>query len=161
MIRIRPFQSADTETVLSWCTDEETWSGWTAGVLGDYPLTAEKFAATAAARRFTALDGEEPVGFFILRRPDGAAHALRIGFVIVDPRKRNRGIGKEMVRLGAALAFREPGVGKVTLGVMEDNLPARACYASAGFRETGVREAYPIRGRTLFAVEMALTREDG
>ena len=134
---------------------------WTAGVLGDYPLTAEKFAATAAARQFTALDGEEPAGFFILRRPDGASHALRIGFVIVDPRKRNRGIGREMIRLGAALAFRDPCVENVTLGVMEDNLPARACYASAGFRETGVREEYPLRGETRFAVEMALTREDG
>ena len=40
MIRLRPYKQEDAEIILSWCTDEKSFYKWTAGVLGDYPITA-------------------------------------------------------------------------------------------------------------------------
>lgn len=45
MLRLRPYQSNDVETVLSWSKDERAFYKWTAGVLGDYPLTKEIYGA--------------------------------------------------------------------------------------------------------------------
>ena len=158
MIRIRPYMDSDREAVFRWCGDEETFFLWTAGVLGPYPLTEEGFSKTAGLMRFTALDEKIPTGFFCMRNPKETLDELRVGFVIVDPTKRGRGIGQAMLRLGLDYAFLIYRAERVTLGVFEDNLPARACYASAGFRETGVKERYPIRGIEKEAVEMECLR---
>ena len=159
MIRIRPFMDEDETRILSWCGDEETYYRWTAGVLGTPPITREQFRKTAALTRFTALEEETPAGFFTMRRPGNAPEELRIGFVIVDPARRGRGVGSTMLRLGVIHAFRVYRVERVSLGVFEDNLPARACYRAAGFVETGFREAYSIRGAEKFAVDMEVHRD--
>ena len=154
MIRIRPYRDPDEKAVLSWCRDEKTYYNWTAGVLGSYPLTGGDFRKTASLVRFTALEGKDPVGFFTVRDPGDIPGDLRFGFVIVDPDRRRRGIGKTMLRLGLAYAFRVLGAERVSLGVFEDNLPALACYESAGFRRTMRREVYPVSGKDRTAVEM-------
>ncbi len=43
MIRLRPYKEKDTETILSWVKDEKSFYRWTAGILGEYPLTVEQF----------------------------------------------------------------------------------------------------------------------
>lgn len=43
MIRIRPYNSADADIILSWCRDEKSFYQWSAGVLGDYPITQDDF----------------------------------------------------------------------------------------------------------------------
>ncbi len=160
MIRIRPFMDKDEERILSWCADEETFFRWTAGVLGPPPLTREQFRKTSTLIRFTALEEKEPVGFFTLRNPGESQEELRVGFVIVDPARRGQGIGAAMLRLALEYAFRVYRARTVSLGVLEDNLPACRCYRAAGFRETGAREVYPIRGEEHTALEMRITEEE-
>ena len=161
MIRIRPFTDPDEPIVLSWCRDENTFFNWTAGVLGDYPLTGDKFGKTGALMRFTALEDNEPVGFFTARNPNGTPDELRFGFVIVDPDRRRGGIGKEMLRLGLDFAFRIYKTEKVTLGVFENNTPALACYSSAGFHMTDRKEEYALNGEKRIAVDMERLRCEG
>ena len=43
MLRIRPYNIKDAETILSWTKDEKAFYKWTAGVLGTYPLSVEQF----------------------------------------------------------------------------------------------------------------------
>ena len=155
MIRIRPYKDSDAEKIRAWCRDEETYYKWTAGILGDYPLTEEQFRKTGALMRFTALDEKEVAGFFTVRNPGDTLDELRIGFVIVDPAKRGRGIGREMLRLGVRYAFTIYHAERVSLSVFENNLPACSCYRAAGFSETGVKEKYVIRGEEQVAIEMA------
>ena len=154
MIRIRPYRESDEETILSWCKDEKTFYLWTAGVLGEYPITAEKFHKTAESMRFTALDEKDVAGFFTIRNPKDTLEELRFGFVIVDPKKRDKGFGKSMLALGLDFAFDIYKTQKVTLYVFEDNAPARACYASIGFIETGATETYLINGEERVCLEM-------
>ncbi len=154
MIRIRPYMDSDEEKILPWCADEETFYRWTAGVLGKYPMTRTQFQKTGDLMRFTALDEKETVGFFTVRNPVDALNELRFGFVIVDPNRRRNGIGRRMLALGLTFAFEIYQAKRVTLGVLENNVPAYACYRAVGFSETGSRETYRICGREQNAIEM-------
>ncbi len=148
MLRLRPYQEADAKTILSWPMEEKAFYRWTAGILGEYPLTAERFAQTRTLMRFTLLDESEVAGFFTLRHPGDSMGEVRFGFVIIDPRKRGRGYGKEMLRLGLKFAFEIYGAKKAALGVFENNPAAYACYKAAGFRDIlgAERETYRVMG---------------
>ncbi len=158
MLRLRPYQDTDANVILSWPMDEKTFYQWTAGILGEYPLTKERFGRLEALTRFTLLDGEEPSGFFTLRHPGGNREEARFGFVIVDPRKRGRGYGKEMLRLGLKYAFEIYGARKATLGVFENNPSACYCYKAAGFREAASDhpETYRVLGEEWKCLELQI-----
>ena len=97
MIRIRPYKASDVDTILSWCQDEKAFYQWTAGVLGNYPITQNEFCFVESLMPFTAFDETGIVGFFTLRNPDESLDELRFGFVIVNPNKRGKGYGKAML----------------------------------------------------------------
>ena len=42
-MEIRPYKSSDAETILSWCDNEKAFYEWSAGILGDFPITAKQF----------------------------------------------------------------------------------------------------------------------
>ena len=74
------------------------------GKLEDYGPTPEQLddIVTNANNKF---DKTGIIGFFTLRNPDESTDELRLGFVIVDPDKRQKGYGKAMLRLGVKFAF--------------------------------------------------------
>ena len=63
MIRIRPYKASDVDTILSWCQDEKAFYQWTAGVLGNYPITQNEFCFVESLMPFTAFDETGIVGF--------------------------------------------------------------------------------------------------
>lgn len=140
MLRLRPYNSNDAEQIISWSKDETAFYKWTAGVLGDYPLTKEKFSAVTNLMAFTAIDDNEIVGFFTMRKPDESFDELRFGFVVVDPPKRGKGYGKKMLQLGLTYAKEIYGAKKVSLGVFENNESAYHCYKAAGFQDIVLEE---------------------
>lgn len=44
MIRIKPYRTSDVDTILSWCQDEKSFYQWTAGILGNYPITQKELS---------------------------------------------------------------------------------------------------------------------
>lgn len=70
----------------------ECFYKWTAGVLGEYPISAEQFNMVSNLMAFTAIDDNEIVGFFTMRRPNEFYEELRFGFVIVD----SKNVGRDM-----------------------------------------------------------------
>ncbi len=157
MLRLRPYKETDAGTILSWPMDEKAFYQWTAGRLGDYPLTAERFAALGSLMRFTLLDEKEVAGFFTLRNPGETADEVRFGFVIVDPSKRGMGYGKRMLQLGLRYAFDIYRAKRASLGVFTNNPAACHCYRAAGFRTvpTEETETYRILGEEWPCMEMA------
>ena len=133
MLRLRPYTISDAETIISWIKDEKTFYKWTAGSLGSYPITVERFNTVSNLMAFTAIDDNELVGFFTMRRPKESFDELRFGFVVVDSKKRGKGYGKKMLQLGLQYAKEIYGAKKVTLGVFENNESAYHCYKAAGF----------------------------
>jgi RimJ/RimL family protein N-acetyltransferase len=160
MLRLRPFKQTDTTSILSWCQDETTFYQWTAGRLGDYPITEDQFRFNDALMPFVAFDDDGIVGFFTLRTPNNNPDELRFGFVIVDPAKRGKSYGKFMLQLGIKFAFELYGAQKVSLGVFENNLPAYYCYKAAGFQDVTLdtMESYSILDEEWYCKELVLEK---
>jgi RimJ/RimL family protein N-acetyltransferase len=160
MLRLRPYKIEDADIIITWSKDEQVFYQWSAGIMGEYPLTQEKFRFVESLMAFTAFDENEIVGFFTLRNPGGVIDELRMGFVIVDPSQRGRGKGKEMLELGLRYAFDVYGAKKVSLGVFENNEPAYYCYKAAGFKDVILDEikTYKILDEEWKCAEMAIER---
>lgn len=159
MIKIRPYKPEDSQSILSWCGDERAFYQWSAGVLGNYPITPTEFAFVEKLMPFTAFDETGIIGFFTLRQPGETAEELRLGFVIVKPDMRGKGYGKAMLRLGIKFAF-DHGAKRVSLGVFENNPSAYYCYKSVGFNDITLdnTETYCILGEEWKCKELILNK---
>lgn len=158
MIRIRPYKATDADTILSWCQDERAFYQWSAGVMGEYPITNEKFAFVENLMPFTAFDENGILGFFTFRNPGEATDELRMGFVIVDSGKRGAGYGKAMIQQGLKYAFEIYGAQRVSLGVFENNSSAYFCYKAVGFEDVILDdiEKYSVLGEEWNCKEMKI-----
>lgn len=165
MIRLRPYKPGDAFCLVDWWTgvSEEEFVKWSCGRF-TWPLAIEEldgyFSEWCLRENtgwlMTALDEDgAPVGHFILRLADYEKETIRMGFIVVSPRVRGRGVGKQMMEQALSYAFRILGMKKVTLGVFENNPKAKACYEAVGFKETAYVPEYLIyKGRTLAGYEM-------
>lgn len=63
MLRLRPYNKSDAEIIMSWIKDESSFYKWTAGVLGEYPISEEQFDTVSNLMAFTAIDDNDVVGF--------------------------------------------------------------------------------------------------
>ena len=148
MLRLRPYNKDDAETILTWIKDEKAFYKWTAGILGEYPISVEQFNT----------DDEKIVGFFTMRRPNDSFEELRFGFVIVDSEKRSHGYGKNMLKLGLKYAKEIFGANKASLGVFKNNEPAYYCYKAIGFENVEMDEAekYAVMGEEWDCIELEM-----
>ena len=167
MLRLRPFRSPDAKTIISWTSEPEEFYKWSAGIMGDFPVSEKKLLEVVSGREdntkffpFAAFDDSGLVGFFTVRTPGDDDRKVRFGFVIVDPMKRGRGYGSRMLRLGLKYMFEIYGANEVSLGVFDNNLPAYHCYKSVGFRETGDRVVYKICEKDWTAIERVICNDN-
>ncbi|MBD5489260.1 MAG: GNAT family N-acetyltransferase [Lachnospiraceae bacterium] len=158
MIRLRPYKDEDAEKILSWCKEEVAFYKWTAGILGEYPISKEQFGKVKSLMAFTAIDENEVIGFFTMRNPGESLDELRFGFVIVDSEKRGRGYGKGMLQLGLKYAKEIYGASKISLGVFENNIDAYYCYKAVGFKDVILDEieTYHILGEEWNCLELEI-----
>ena len=169
MLKLRPYRAEDAEAIVTWTGDEYAFRQWCADRFDHYPITAEdmnrQYTEACRTGRFfplTAEDENGPAGHLIMRYPDETGTVLRFGFVILDPARRGKGQGKEMLRLALDKAFGEMKAEKVTLGVFENNPAAYRCYRAAGFREAPAERKgyYTIFGEQWGCLEMEKRAED-
>ena len=158
MLRLRPYNKNDAKIIMSWIKDETSFYKWTAGVLGEYPISVEQFNTVSNLMAFTAIDDNEIAGFFTMRRPRESFEELRFGFVIVNPEKRGQGYGKNMLKLGLKYAKDIYGANKVSLGVFENNESAYYCYKATGFEEVPQDEIekYTVMGEEWNCLELEI-----
>lgn len=158
MLRLRPYNEKDTEIILSWSKDEIAFYKWSAGVLGEYPISKEQFGFFNKLMPFTAINDDEVIGFFTIRRPSENFDELRFGFVVVDPQKRGQGYGKRMLQLGIKFAKEIFGAKKVSLGVFENNESAYYCYKAVGFQDIVLEktEKYTVLGEEWKCLELEM-----
>ncbi len=107
--------------------------GWSETELASYIATPERtpvYVACDAARRCA--------GFMILRLAGGEAELLTI---IVDNKRRARGLGTALLRAGFDDLLMTPAT-TMFLEVDEANPPALRLYKRFGFKQVGKREGY-------------------
>lgn len=167
MIRLRPFKTGDSETMERWLPEQRQFAMWCAGKF-QYPLTAEQIRKYAAAMEMeeyawimAALNEEgELVGHFMIRKADYERNSAHLGFIVVDPDRRGKGYGKEMVSQAVKYAFEILGMKRVTLGVVESNQAAYACYLAVGFHvEERMEQGYTYEGEEWPFCLMAIEKE--
>ncbi len=160
MIRIRPYKATDADVILSWCKDDRAFYQWTAGVMGDFPITDKEFGFVEKLMPFTAFDENGALGFFTFRNPNENIDELRMGFVIVNLDKRGKGYGKAMLQLGLEYAFEIYGAKRVSLGVFENNTPAYYCYKAVGFEDVLLdeMETYSVLGEEWKCKELEMRK---
>jgi [ribosomal protein S18]-alanine N-acetyltransferase len=81
---------------------------------------------------------QHPVGVISIKTVGELADLHRL---VVDSRRRRRGIGTDLVRAGLAIV-RQLGAREVILDVAFDNEPAIALYQQLGFEQLRARQDY-------------------
>lgn len=144
MIELQPFTDEDIDRLIGWFPSPEALFVWTATTF-EYPLTREQMKRCVDESRargdrqfFKAVADGEVFGHVELGAIDHRNNSLRIGRVVIDPARRGRGLGAGMMRAAVEKSFRELGMHRVELWVLDDNRNAIAAYERVGFRREGV-----------------------
>ena len=162
-MKLRPYRGGeDFDRIAAWIADERTHALWCAGRF-PWPLTPEGFEGKL--RELAEKNGDCPLvavtemgdaAGFLCWSPGPAAGEGKLKFVVVDPARRGRGIGREMVSLAAAYG-KARGAETVRLSVFSCNASALRCYARAGFVTQSVTEgAFPFGEETWGRCDMTL-----
>lgn len=169
-MRLRPYKARDAQAITQWSKDEYAFRQWSADRYEKYPVTPEDMNLYYDRDRnndriwgMTAFDETGIVGHFTMRFPDDhSCDEIRLGFVIVDDKRRGKGYGKEMLSLAIRYAFEFVKVKKISLGVFENNKAAIKCYESCGFERVKPEntESYHCMGEVWNCIEMEMMRYD-
>lgn len=166
MIRLRPYKKSDAQYLIQWFTDEYEFQKWSAKKF-EYPLTTEQLdrlyrscEEDEQAWSMTALDVNGAVtGHILMRMANYERDSIHFGFIVIDPKHRGKGYGKEMLSAALSYAFDIIKIKKVTLGVFENNPGAHMCYKSCGFHDTGYKEkSFTFQGEDWGLYDMAIEK---
>lgn len=163
MLDLRKMQACDFERVVGWIKDEDTFYKWSAGRLGEYPLSAtfmkqcyDDIMQSMEAYPMMAYDGDTCVGHMMMRFLDKDRSELRFGFVVLDSSIRGKGYGRQLIETAREYARNELHADNITIGVFANNEPAIRCYEKAGFARTGIVEEYTINGENWDCIMMRM-----
>ena len=82
-------------------------------------------------------DRSKSHGPVYFRDVDPVNHSAEYGIFIGEEDARGQGFGSETARLFTEFGFARLGLHRISLRLLEENLPARRSYEHAGFREEG------------------------
>ena len=157
----------DYDVIKDWISDERTNALWSAGRV-DYPLNKELFEIFLqdindrnGDEPFVAVDEEDrPVGFYCLSVNEETSEAM-LKFVVVDPKKRGKGIAQKMLKLAVDNVFANNDVKAVHLNVFSGNIRARKCYEKVGFTVRDITSgAFIFRDESWDRINMIIRKTD-
>lgn len=136
MITLRPFSKQDMPSLSSWIHSEEALVQF-AGPVFEYPLNWEqlkKHMADPCRQVYAATrpDTTETIGMGEIYWD--AEDAPRLCRILVSPKARGKGFGKQIVQSLLELAFVNATVKEASLNVYSFNTSAIKCYEQSGFR---------------------------
>lgn len=106
MLKLRPYKPCDAEIITKWIKNEYAFRQWSADRYENYPITSDDMNEYYDRDKnneniwgMTAFDDSGVVGHFTMRYPNDKKTEIRLGFVIVDDNRRQKGYGKEMLGL--------------------------------------------------------------
>ncbi len=152
MLRLRPYKSSDAEAIVKWLGEERAFRLWCADGYDTCPISSAdmnaRYQAAEGIYPMTAVDEGGILGHLTLQYVGREQKEVRLGSVIVDPAKRGRGCGRELVQQAAKYAMLFLEAEKVSLVVFEENVQAYTCCLAAGFKNvTGVQSGeYTVLG---------------
>ena len=167
-MKIREYiEDKDFPIMKDWITDERTHAMWCANRTA-FPLQKESFrqllddiAERCGDRAFVATDEDGKLeGFFCYSINKDTGEGM-LKFVMVDPARRGKGLGREMIRNAVQYAFDETGASVVQLMVFSVNERAGKCYKSVGFTERQRQEkAFSHNGEEWDRINMVMKKTE-
>jgi len=104
---------------------------------------------------------DKHVGNIYLHQINWISRNAELRIFIGDPAERSKGYGKSAIRQLLSYAFRDLGLVKVHLGVLDDNPAARASYERIGFIAEGRLRKHAFKqGTWKDVVLMGILAED-
>ncbi len=164
---LRPSTVEDATPIAGWFSNPVELAKW-GGTGLSFPLQAKQFsmwineASSAKPRRCLSFlnAAGELVGCFQLAS-DPPNQTERLARFAVAPGERGKGLGKAMLSRIMTLAFENPLVHRLELGVWTVNETALALYRAAGFVSEGVaREANLVDGHWFSVETMSMLRSE-
>ena len=168
-MRLRPFiLDKDFDAIKDWIADERINAMWCANHFkfplekSDFESVVKKFADNFDESPFVATDNDgNLVGYFgyslNLETNEGM-----LGFVMVNPKMRGKGYGKQMLKLALEYAFNISKADSVQLNVFPENIPAKKCYESVGFKERNLTpDAFAFKDECWARCNMAVYKQPG
>lgn len=102
-----------------------------------------------------------PIGFATLSGMERIHRRARLGIAIGEAAYRSQGLGKEATAALVAHGFRDLGLHRIALDVVDGNTAAIKTYQRCGFQIEGrLREHYFVDGVHRDAIIMGLLRQD-
>lgn len=139
---LREYNREDSAAISGWLGSENEMYKWSAEIFDHFPIGKyeldEHYAPQIKEGRFYPLSAVDEAGnlcgHLTVRYVGEGDDNVRIGYVILKPELRGKGYGKELVSLAIDYAKRL-GARRAELLVFENNLSARRCYESLGFKK--------------------------
>ena len=148
-MEIRFFTAQDAPIVLNWIQTEHEFRVWSADQYDGYPIKPEdmvdKYRHAIQQGEFYPLIFEENgkiVGHLVLRYPTEDKKNIRLGYIIIDRKKRGNGFGAKMIIEAMKYAVNKLGARKFNLGVFTNNKDAYKCYSKIGFKPVSTRRGF-------------------
>ena len=166
MLNLRPYKSSDYKYIINWISSTRECAKWSADKF-KYPITKEtlekyknKCDKGDDLWIFVAVNENNiPIGHFLFNRVNYNEKSAHLSFVIINPKFRGCGFGKEMMRLAIKYCFEVCSFSKLTLCVFDNNPSAHACYKSVGFKDDKhLDNAFIFRGEEWGIYEMSITK---
>ena len=164
---IRAYEKNDARVIVPWLSDKTTFCRWSQGKYSEFPVKEkdmieyyEAFEGDNKTFPITACDNGKIVGHMLLKLIDEEKKVVRFGCIIVDASKRGKGYGTKMLNSAIEYAFKTLNANEITIGVFEDNVPARKCYEKLGFSNTGEFNYITMLGDTYKCLEYARQRDN-
>ncbi|WP_426449277.1 GNAT family N-acetyltransferase [Paenibacillus sp. S-38] len=170
VIKLEHFERTDFAQLIEWIDSPKFLFQW-GGQTFSFPLNEEQLeeyiknsnthAADVLIYKVVLEENKEVVGHIHLQI-DRINEAARIGKVLVGKRNlRGQGIGQMMIKKVLHIVFEELKLHKVSLGVLEFNLSAIACYEKAGFVKEGlIRDKRRIDNEFWSVWEMSMLEKE-
>ena len=128
--RLGSFEDRYAASIFGWARSSEELDAWASLAAGS-PDVFRRWHAEASVHPFVLFVDGTASGYGEVWE-DVEEDEAEIARVIVEPRSRGRGLGKELVTLLAQQA-RDLGYDDIWVRVLPTNGAAIACYGSAGF----------------------------
>ncbi|HIZ62610.1 MAG TPA: GNAT family N-acetyltransferase [Candidatus Gemmiger avistercoris] len=140
---LRPITDGDTDHIVTWRNTPSVMQNF----IFRQQFTPEMHrnwlatkVATGQVVQYIIVDKAEdrPVGSVYFRDIDPVNHSAEYGIFIGEEDARGQGFGSETARLFTEFGFARLGLHRISLRLLEENLPARRSYEKAGFVQEGI-----------------------
>jgi len=154
-VELRKVTLADSEMIVKWRNENR------ACFFSDTKITVashEEWLRKHTGQYYFGIECEGVlVGTIALYNIDD--HKSEYGRFLIDPKKRNRGLGKQALSLLLAFGFRELGLYRIYGDILRRNLPAIKVAKSAGLVMEGIfRSHIHKNGKFLDVVRVGILR---